>query len=596
MKKTELYWSIEGIRPDRSMKNRIMNAAEANDKITVHKRPVFLPAAAALLLIVNIGLIAVYGMGDAFESRWGGGDNSGTETVENTDFSAYADSVYQEITEHDYVKVEFTQTGDYTPSMDYAWYDIYSVETLERGTLETDGGYKAYARYIQREEGYYTNHEYIIAYDGEGYGRNNITSITESDVDYDHESVIDRIDKMHEEWTSDGMELLSQSEMKQYAFDYVSEAAADLGTEMYYINDTYDLQIFKFLTCGYEGTEELWFRYPVKLSGGEYENLYPLVTENRGLECLTSYPGSGYWKDTVSSSGLNYKVVTLPNLVNVNADNAVNYLEKMGFTDITIKEVEGSSVIDNVVIGYNFGAEAGDAVRTDENIELIVNRVYDDSCLADELLWTEMELEFIDYIAVPDTDYRGYNDNVNYPGVDFTGIENEDTGKVFVNSIYTESDKYNVVPYIHVGMTLDDIGNILETNGYYSDRNATELKHTEAEDNNNYNYEFQYSLSDGSGYYVKVQTDGGKVLGITVTKGVFDENLYAQQYEEAEQIQRENEINNAEMETIESMIEEAEREEQMQKAAEMEQEMAEKEQDRENLNSKLEETERNNQE
>ena len=35
MKKAELYRSIEGIKPDRSMKNRIMTAAEANDKITV---------------------------------------------------------------------------------------------------------------------------------------------------------------------------------------------------------------------------------------------------------------------------------------------------------------------------------------------------------------------------------------------------------------------------------------------------------------------------------------------------------------------------------------------------------------------------------
>ena len=53
MKKAELYRSIEGIKPDRSMKNRIMTAAEANDKITVSKKPVFLPVAVAFLLVIN---------------------------------------------------------------------------------------------------------------------------------------------------------------------------------------------------------------------------------------------------------------------------------------------------------------------------------------------------------------------------------------------------------------------------------------------------------------------------------------------------------------------------------------------------------------
>lgn len=43
MKKAELYRSIEGIKPDRSMKNRIMTAAEANDKIISKQKPVFLP-------------------------------------------------------------------------------------------------------------------------------------------------------------------------------------------------------------------------------------------------------------------------------------------------------------------------------------------------------------------------------------------------------------------------------------------------------------------------------------------------------------------------------------------------------------------------
>lgn len=81
MKKAELYRSIEGIKPDRSMKNRIMTAAEANDKITVSKKPVFLPVAVAFLLVINLGVIANLMAGDNFSSKHNGEVIHFTETV-----------------------------------------------------------------------------------------------------------------------------------------------------------------------------------------------------------------------------------------------------------------------------------------------------------------------------------------------------------------------------------------------------------------------------------------------------------------------------------------------------------------------------------
>ena len=57
MKKNELYRSIDSIKQDKSLKNRVMNAVETKDRIVVHKRPFFIPAAAAVLLAVNIAFV-----------------------------------------------------------------------------------------------------------------------------------------------------------------------------------------------------------------------------------------------------------------------------------------------------------------------------------------------------------------------------------------------------------------------------------------------------------------------------------------------------------------------------------------------------------
>ena len=48
MKRNELYRSIDSIKQDKSLKNRVMNAVETKDRIVVHKRPFFIPAAAAV--------------------------------------------------------------------------------------------------------------------------------------------------------------------------------------------------------------------------------------------------------------------------------------------------------------------------------------------------------------------------------------------------------------------------------------------------------------------------------------------------------------------------------------------------------------------
>lgn len=58
MNKKELYRSIEGIRQDRHLKERIIRAAEEKDEITVIKRPIFIPVLIALLIVFNVGVAA----------------------------------------------------------------------------------------------------------------------------------------------------------------------------------------------------------------------------------------------------------------------------------------------------------------------------------------------------------------------------------------------------------------------------------------------------------------------------------------------------------------------------------------------------------
>lgn len=589
MKKVELYRSIEGIRPDRSMKNRIMTAVEANDKITVRKKPVFLPVAVAALLVINLGLIGNLMIGNDFNSKCNGADNSvyGNSMDE---FSDYADKVYKEITEHDYVKVEYKQTNDYIPVGDRAWYDIYSIGNLESGIYETDGDLQ-YARYIQFEDGYYTNHEYIIGYDGNGFEKENIISITESNVNYSHE-----ISEQYKNEVPVDDALISEDidrAVNEYSLEKYSDCE-DIYESSY--QRQYDLQIFLFPNSDLNESdaEEILYRFPAVFSvtapvEADVDNIdeyvYFLLNSKGERKELLNH--DDYWKETISLDGTNYNAITLPNVVNADADNAVKYLKKMGFTNISKKYVVNSK-IHNTVLGYNYGMAAGDIVKTDELIELLVcgkqmpdvsfmdldeaietmneNKIefkivymngakagdsgqqivstepsaYEivenagsvklyvesdsSSCLAAGLLWSEMELDYsygengIDY----------YSSDTDYPDVVFSG-EYNGNGKVFVSSIYTKNEFYEMCPDIYVGMSLEEIDNQIREGFYYQDKVVSEISLIEYDSEIEYNYKFVYSDNDAS-YTVLLKT---------VNDGSFEEQIVSGIYVKKEPISNE---------------------------------------------------------
>lgn len=581
MKKAELYRSIEGIKPDRSMKNRIMTAAEANDKITVSKKPVFLPVAVAFLLVINLGVIANLMAGDNFSSKHNGEDNSfyGNSTDE---FSDYAEKVYKEITEHDYKKIEFLQEDNYFPFTDKPWFEMYSIDTIKKGAVETGaenaGVTNIFVKYIQTIDGIYTNHEYIIGYDGNGYEKENILSITESNVDYSSEIP----EKYKNEISADVNlsdsfdKLVSEYSVEKYgSLEYPYESS---------YNNQYDMRILLFpsLKSNESAPDGIVYRFPAVFTVTAPqeadvdtidENVYFLVDRQGNSQNQLSY--DNYWKETVYADDASYETAELPEIENMNVDMAVRLLKNTGYTNISERYVIDERLHDtvisydyglmpgdikrkNAVIGiivsgkqmpdiigmeigdagtvlndqqieykiiYMYGAKADDTgqivVSTSIGVNEIVNGsepvevfVESDSSCLAAGLWSEMDLEYS--YSENGVDYYSSNE---LPDVILDGYYN-DNGKVFVNGISTKSDYYEMCPDIYVGMSLEAIDIQLNEGFYYQDKEVSGISLIEYDSEMDYNYKFVYS--DNDVLYT--------VLLKTVNEGSFEEQIVSNIY------------------------------------------------------------------
>ena len=595
MKKAELYRSIEGIKPDRSMKNRIMTAAEANDKITVSKKPVFLPVAVAFLLVINLGVIANLMAGNNFSSKHNGEDNSfyGNSTDE---FSDYAEKVYKEITEHDYKKIEFLQEDNYFPFTDKPWFEMYSIDTIEKGAVETGaenaGVTNIFVKYIQTIDGIYTNHEYIIGYDGNGYEKENILSITESNVDYSSEIP----EKYKNEISADVNlsdsfdKLVSEYSMEKYGgLEYPYESS---------YNNQYDMRILLFpsLKSNESAPDGIVYRFPAVFTVTAPqeadvdtidENVYFLVDRQGNSQNQLSY--DNYWKETVYADDASYETAELPEIENMNVDMAVRLLKNTGYTNISERYVIDERLHDtvisydyglmpgdikrkNAVIGiivsgkqmpdiigmeigdagtvlndqqieykiiYMYGAKADDTgqivVSTSIGVNEIVNGsepvevfVESDSSCLAAGLWSEMDLEYS--YSENGVDYYSSNE---LPDVILDGYYN-DNGKVFVNGISTKSDYYEMCPDIYVGMSLEAIDIQLNEGFYYQDKEVSGISLIEYDSEMDYNYKFVYS--DNDVLYT--------VLLKTVNEGSFEEQIVSNIYVTKEAVESEDSDNN----------------------------------------------------
>ena len=595
MKKAELYRSIEGIKPDRSMKNRIMTAAEANDKITVSKKPVFLPVAVAFLLVINLGVIANLMAGDNFSSKHNGEDNSfyGNSTDE---FSDYAEKVYKEITEHDYKKIEFLQEDNYFPFTDKPWFEMYSIDTIKKGAVETGaenaGVTNIFVKYIQTIDGIYTNHEYIIGYDGNGYEKENILSITESNVDYSSEIP----EKYKNEISADVNlsdsfdKLVSEYSVEKYgSLEYPYESS---------YNNQYDMRILLFpsLKSNESAPDGIVYRFPAVFTVTAPqeadvdtidENVYFLVDRQGNSQNQLSY--DNYWKETVYADDASYETAELPEIENMNVDMAVRLLKNTGYTNISERYVIDERLHDTV-ISYDYGLMPGDIKRknavigiivsgkqmpdiigmeigdagtvlndqqieykiiyiyvdkADDTVHIVVSTsigvneivngsepvevfVESDSSCLAAGLWSEMDLEYS--YSENGVDYYSSNE---LPDVILDGYYN-DNGKVFVNGISTKSDYYEMCPDIYVGMSLEAIDIQLNEGFYYQDKEVSGISLIEYDSEMDYNYKFVYS--DNDVLYT--------VLLKTVNEGSFEEQIVSNIYVTKEAVESEDSDNN----------------------------------------------------
>ncbi len=202
MKDKELYRLIDNMKPDSCLKNRICNAVESKDIIRSERKPVFIPVVMMLLICVNLGAMTLFFTGEKLNSKWSESGVSSFEQDSTIDKSGITmqdqiESFLKEISQNDY---DWFDVQNYHVNLPYGtspWYSmgIYDLDLR----FNTDFTYSEdpnvtmrYRKYVQKVPveftGYYgsavyTNHEYLVCYDGKGKEYENIVYVIESSFD-----------------------------------------------------------------------------------------------------------------------------------------------------------------------------------------------------------------------------------------------------------------------------------------------------------------------------------------------------------------------------------------------------------------------------
>ena len=202
MKDKELYRLIDNLKPDSCLKNRICNAVESKDIIRSERKPVFIPVVMMLLICVNLGAMTLFFTGEMLNSKWSESGVSSFEQDSTIDKSGITmqdqiESFLKEISQNEY---DWFDVQNYHVNLPYntaPWYSmgIYDLDLR----FNTDYEYSEdpedtirYRKYVQKVPveftGYYgsavyTNHEYLVCYDGKGKEYENIVYVIESSFD-----------------------------------------------------------------------------------------------------------------------------------------------------------------------------------------------------------------------------------------------------------------------------------------------------------------------------------------------------------------------------------------------------------------------------
>lgn len=216
MKRADLYRGFDSIKPDKELKANILKAVKERDKVTVIKRPLFVPIMVAMLVCLNFGMVAKLVISNKSQINM-------AELKARTSISQAPEASQEEfVLDGETQKSEFQRAVDeYQEKIEneeyclvYEWKDSKLISTSQiwpyyltndwqidyEGNYEDSLGsdeylYRRYAKKIYVAESadsdssqtYYqqqclTNSEVIIGYKG-GITPDNIVCITWSNVD-----------------------------------------------------------------------------------------------------------------------------------------------------------------------------------------------------------------------------------------------------------------------------------------------------------------------------------------------------------------------------------------------------------------------------
>lgn len=193
MKEKELYKIIGNLKPDDCLKARVSSAVESKDNVIKERRPIFVPALMMLLVCVNLGAIAMFFSGDRLNSQWGGPEVSQNELIinsvrETVTMKQQIDDFITEMSDNGENYSYFTYYSDDSsdPYGATPWYFIGEPQNSDKPEVYNEGA-TPFRRYVQtfpdeiNGKRIYTDHEYLVRYDGNGFEYENIVYVIESD-------------------------------------------------------------------------------------------------------------------------------------------------------------------------------------------------------------------------------------------------------------------------------------------------------------------------------------------------------------------------------------------------------------------------------
>lgn len=365
MTKKDLYRSIDNIKQDGNLKENILKAVKDKDEVTIVRRNFLVPAMITVLLCLNIGMIAklvIFNKSQVNMSEFKA-KTSISKSAEK-DMSRIENDMRQLEQEKNNVEnaqkqlefgneiqkfIEETSDGSYFV-IEQRDFD-YELENTPAAYL--DNYYKPvsswenslkYQRFVQtinlskysgEVDSYaFTDHEYIVEYDGNGYNDENIVGITESNVDNSmiNSQILTAAASVTEDDIANAINSITISGYNNYE-------------KKYNINGLYYL--FKsdeaFLDCDiYNDETDTYYKY------------YLFITPD-GInikDSIPEYTGDVYWNHTIYKPSLSYdsgnsNMTKVPDVIGMDLKEAKKILKEAGLTVISVTYTTYS--IDNFI-------------------------------------------------------------------------------------------------------------------------------------------------------------------------------------------------------------------------------------------------------